>query len=98
MTDQTCFKKHDLSWSFVSDTSFVSTEFPFKSFLRSFMLCLKSAFPVDHLTLLQLQANINAFANSADLDETARNEPSHLDLHGLPVCCWFLNKTLVATM
>ena len=75
---------HDLSFQ-IRPLSALS--FHLNLFLRSFMLCLKSAFPVDHLTLLQLQANINAFANSADLDETARNEPSHLDLHGLPVCC-----------
>ena len=26
------------------------------------------------------------FANSVDPDETAHNEPSHLDLHCLPFC------------
>ena len=35
-------------------------------------------------TLSSLQTNTDTFANSADLDETARIEPSHLDLHFLP--------------
>ena len=28
----------------------------------------------------------NTYANSVDPDETAHNEPSHQDLHYLPVC------------
>ena len=40
-------------------------------------------FPTN-LTLSSLQTNTDTFANSADLDETARNEPSHVDLHYLP--------------
>ena len=31
------------------------------------------------------ETNIDTFANSADPDETARNEPSHLDLNCLPI-------------
>ena len=38
------------------------------------------------LTLLALQSNSDTFANSADRDETARNEPSHQDLHRLSLC------------
>ena len=31
----------------------------------------------------------NRLTNSVDPDETARKEPSHLDLHGLQRCpCW----------
>ena len=33
------------------------------------------------------------FANSADSDETARYEPSHLDLHCSPFCFQFCNDT-----
>ena len=33
------------------------------------------------------------FANSVDPDETARNEPSHLDLHCLSLCSWFMVYT-----
>ena len=28
-----------------------------------------------------MESSIDIFANSTDPDETARNEPSHLDLH-----------------
>ena len=38
------------------------------------------------LTLSALQTKIDSFANSVDPDETAHNEPSHLDLHCLPFC------------
>ena len=36
------------------------------------------------LTLEVQETKIAEFANSVDLDEVARNEPSHLDLHCLP--------------
>ena len=36
------------------------------------------------LTILSLQIKLNNCANSADPDETARDEPSHQDLHCLP--------------
>ena len=36
--------------------------------------------------LSTLQTNTETYANSADPDETARNEPSHQDLHCLPFC------------
>ena len=39
-----------------------------------------------NLTLFSLQTNADAFANSADPDETARNEPFHQDLQCLPFC------------
>ena len=39
---------------------------------------------VNTLTLSLLQTKTDSFANSADPDEMARNEPSHLDLHCLP--------------
>ena len=38
------------------------------------------------LTISFLQTNTDIFANSEDPDETARNEPSHQDLHYLPFC------------
>ena len=51
-----------------------------------------------YLPLLSLQTNKDTFANSADPDETARYEPSHLDLHCLLFTDWFLTETLfVAT-
>ena len=34
---------------------------------------------------------IAEFANTVDLDETAHNEPSHLDLQCLPSSCLFFN-------
>ena len=37
----------------------------------------------DRLTLLVLQIKTGTCTNSVDPDETARNEPSHLDLHCL---------------
>ena len=40
-----------------------------------------------------LQITTDTFANSADPDETARNGPSHLDLHCLPFCYWILTGT-----
>ena len=38
------------------------------------------------LSTSALQTNTDAFANSEDPDEKARNEPSHLDLHRFPFC------------
>ena len=38
------------------------------------------------------------FANSADPDEVAHNEPSHLDLHCLLFCSCTLTDTLFAIM
>ena len=37
------------------------------------------------LTLSVLQAKTDTCANSVDPDETARKEPSHQDLHCLPI-------------
>ena len=39
---------------------------------------------IHFLTLRVPWTNITEFANSADLDEVAYNEPPHLDLHCLP--------------
>ena len=39
-----------------------------------------------HLSFSSLQTNTNTCANSVDPDETARNEPSHQDLHCLQFC------------
>ena len=50
------------------------------------------------LTPSSLQTNVHIFKNSADPDETARNKPSHQDLQCLPICYWFLTKSLIATM
>ena len=36
--------------------------------------------------------------NNVDPDETAHNEPSHQDLHCLPVCSGYRLKLLFATM
>ena len=44
-------------------------------------------------TLVSLQTITDTTANRIDTDETARNEPSHLDLHCLPFCYWFLTET-----
>ena len=44
-----------------------------------------------------IQTNTGTFANSVDPDETARDEPSHLDLHYLPYVIDFLLKCLFAT-
>ena len=41
------------------------------------------------LTVSGLQTKTFFFANSADLDETAHNEPSQLELHCLPFCSDF---------
>ena len=42
------------------------------------------------LTLSTWQTKTFTFANSVDPDETARNEPSHQDLHCLPFGFGFL--------
>ena len=38
------------------------------------------------LTLLALQTKTGTCANIVDPDETARNKPSHQDIHCLPFC------------
>ena len=38
---------------------------------------------------MSLQTKVDIFTNSADSDKTACNEPSHLDLHCLPLCFGF---------
>ena len=38
------------------------------------------------LTLSTLQTQINTCENSVNIDDTVRNEPSHLDLHCLLFC------------
>ena len=43
-------------------------------------------FFVQHLTVSLLLSKTGTCTNSADPDETARNEPSHQDLHSLPFC------------
>ena len=48
----------------------------------------------DH-TCRPKQTYIIVFANSIDADETARNEPSHQDLHCLPFSFWLLMGTFV---
>ena len=50
------------------------------------------------LILSSLENNTDTVANSADPDETARNEPSHQDLHCLPLCYWCLTEPPFATM
>ena len=45
------------------------------------------------LTLETLQTKTDNFANSVAPDETARNEPSHLELHCLPFCSWCMTDT-----
>ena len=48
--------------------------------------------------LSSLQTSSDTFANSADPDETARDEPSYQDIHDLPFCLiFFLLKPLFAT-
>ena len=43
--------------------------------------------------LSSLQTNAGIFLNSADPEETARNEPSHQDLHSFQSCYWFVTET-----
>ena len=43
------------------------------------------------LTLKAPNTTIAEFANTVDPDETAHNEPSHLDLQSLPSSLWFFN-------
>ena len=45
---------------------------------------------VRYITLSARQTKTNLYANSADPDETSRNEPSHQDLHCLPFGSRFL--------
>ena len=35
------------------------------------------------------------FANNVNTDETAHHEPSHQDIHRLPICSWFTTVTLL---
>ena len=44
------------------------------------------------LTISSLQTKTDAFANNADPDETAHNEPSHQDLHCLPFCYFYVPR------
>ena len=54
---------------------------------------------ITYLTLSSLQNNAYTFANGVDPDETARNEPSHLDLHCFAILLLiFWLKSLFATM
>ena len=50
------------------------------------------------ITLPALQTKIDTCANSVDPDETAHNEPSHQDLHCLPLSIGFWLATLFAIM
>ena len=56
---------------------------PSGSSLFSKVICIGIRFSV--LTLSSLQTSTDTFANSADPDETAHKEPSHQDLHCLPL-------------
>ena len=49
-------------------------------------------------TLSSQQTKIDTFANSVDPDKTARNKPSHQNLHYLPFLIDFWLKPLFATM
>ena len=49
------------------------------------------------LILLYMHTFTHSFANTVDPDETARDEPSHKDLHCLPFYYWFLTEPLFAT-
>ena len=56
--------------------------------------------PIIHtqkLTLSSLQTNADTFANSADPDETARNELSHQVLHCLLFCFRVLTQTPICS-
>ena len=44
------------------------------------------------LTFSSFQTNIDAFANSAKPDETARHEPCHRNFHCLPCCYRILTE------
>ena len=65
------------------DFQFISTEIKKSSLLLEKRICLKDSKFVP-LTLSVPETKIAEFANSADLDEVAHNEPPHLDLHCLP--------------
>ena len=43
--------------------------------------------------LSSLQTSSDTFANSADPDETARDEPSYQDIHDIPFCLIFFTET-----
>ena len=59
------------------------------------IVCIKLKLNLN-LTLLTLHTRPYTFANSIDLDETARDEPSHLDLNCLQSCFFlFLNDTFI---
>ena len=45
-----------------------------------------------------LQTNTDTWANSVEPDETARDEPSHLDLPCFPFYFWFRLKPLLSSM
>ena len=50
------------------------------------------------LSLSSMPTNTDTFANSVDQDETARHEPSHQNLHYLPVLIdfdWNLSSKMV---
>ena len=51
-----------------------------------------------NLTLSFLQTNKVIYAKSVDLDQTALNELSHLDLHCLPFCFHLRQKPSVSAM
>ena len=53
---------------------------------------------VQVITLEALHAKPGTSANSVEPDETARNEPSHQDLHYLPVCFDYWLTYLFITM
>ena len=48
-------------------------------------MCKISTFLRMLLTLSALNTKTDALSNSVDPDETAHNEPSHLDIHCLPM-------------
>ena len=50
------------------------------------------------LTFWAKQTKTNTCANREDPDETVRNEPSHQDLHCLPIYFWFLTNPLLASV
>ena len=52
-------------------------------------------FQILQLTLKAPNTTIAEFANTADPDETAHNEPSHLDLQGLPSSLLILQHGIV---
>ena len=64
-------------------------------------MCLKTlslSLSLSLFTRSTLQTNTCTFANTADLDETDRNEASNRNLHYLRVFHFFLLKTLIAPL